>query len=503
MTSLPQELILKNSLVYDANNKIDGEKKDLLVRDGKIVDSLKNEQNAKVIDAKGCVTFPGFIDLRSHYFAQETIFNSILSHTYNIKLEYPKIRDIEQAALNHGFTFLCEMDVPIIQSKIALQNMHLSPFLDHAMIMDIGSNWSFITDFESEQAENNIGTIISLLLGLVKGYGVSTNCPYHQQFWKLQEISDNTKIPMLQLETGRIYDVLTKACHKNRIPVHFVSPYGKEDETINQMEVLKKLPQRHFTFSTVNQFFCNNRSEFIKFHASQENLTCDLTPFTLGTTCPLITRDRNFALQASKESKIPMATIDLEFDAEYYITGRVLRDKSPFLNTWVTFLRELQKNSDLRRVAISSNAPYHISMSEWPTHLYKLLSESQNEIGLLDLSAVLSANPAKILNLDARKGHLGTGADADFVCFSMNPEKIDQKSFVTTKIVVKNGIIIKQDSAFLTSPITPGRIYWSEGLFDPSLMKSVQAKMEKFYKRRFSLHLNALETSQTPLMEKI
>ncbi len=236
MSNESHEIILKNSIVYDAKCKIDGEKKDILISSGKIVDTLKNEQSAEVIDATGCITFPGFIDVRSHIFAQETMYHHLLSKTYNTRFENTGIKDFECAVIDKGFTFLCEMDVPLTQSKITLHNMELSSLLDHAMIMDIGSNWSFLGSFESESAIEDIANSISLLMGLVKGLGVSTNCPYHQQYWKLGEIKYDSKIPMIPLKSLQIYNILIKAASKNSIRPHFVSPYNKEDFSINQMD---------------------------------------------------------------------------------------------------------------------------------------------------------------------------------------------------------------------------------------------------------------------------
>ncbi len=126
MGNASQELILKNSIVYDAKNKTAGEKKDILVSKGKIVDTLKNEQSAQEIDANGCISFPGFIDLRTHFFAQETMYHQLLSQSHKTRLEHSTIMDVERAVLNQGFTFLCEMDVPITQSKITHRRLKVN-----------------------------------------------------------------------------------------------------------------------------------------------------------------------------------------------------------------------------------------------------------------------------------------------------------------------------------------------------------------------------------------
>jgi len=56
-------LLIKNGFIYDPLNNIDGEKMDIAVQEGKIVDKAGN---AEVIDASGMVVMPGGVDLHSH-----------------------------------------------------------------------------------------------------------------------------------------------------------------------------------------------------------------------------------------------------------------------------------------------------------------------------------------------------------------------------------------------------------------------------------------------------
>ena len=46
-----KDLIIKNGLVYDPSNNIDGEKKEIHIKDGIIVDKVNGD--AKIIDASG------------------------------------------------------------------------------------------------------------------------------------------------------------------------------------------------------------------------------------------------------------------------------------------------------------------------------------------------------------------------------------------------------------------------------------------------------------------
>ncbi|MEM3079595.1 MAG: amidohydrolase family protein, partial [Thermoproteota archaeon] len=57
-------LVIRNGLVYDPLNRVEGERMDIYVKDGKIVEGpLKN---AEVVDASHMVIMPGGVDVHSH-----------------------------------------------------------------------------------------------------------------------------------------------------------------------------------------------------------------------------------------------------------------------------------------------------------------------------------------------------------------------------------------------------------------------------------------------------
>ncbi len=53
-----------NGKVYDPANNIDGEIKEICIKDGKVVDSV--DDDAVVIDAQGMAVMPGGIDIHCH-----------------------------------------------------------------------------------------------------------------------------------------------------------------------------------------------------------------------------------------------------------------------------------------------------------------------------------------------------------------------------------------------------------------------------------------------------
>jgi formylmethanofuran dehydrogenase subunit A len=141
-------------------------------------------------------------------------------------------------------------------------------------------------------------------------------------------------------------------------------------------------------------------------------------------------------------------------------------------------------------------------MSDWPQKIAEIITP-RTGLTLFDLSALLSANPARLLGLGDRKGHLGAGADADIVCFSSNPEKIGMDTFNQPKFMIKSGFLIINNSKF-TYPSEPsGRIYWKSGIFKKDSIEKLRKKLNNFYDKRFSMHLSSLENRVTPNMEKL
>lgn len=64
------ELLVKNGFVYDPLNCVNGEKMEIAVKDGKIVESV-NDRKAKKIDASGMTVMPGGVDIHTHIAGSE------------------------------------------------------------------------------------------------------------------------------------------------------------------------------------------------------------------------------------------------------------------------------------------------------------------------------------------------------------------------------------------------------------------------------------------------
>ena len=57
-------LLIKNGIVYDPLNGVDGEVMDICVKNGRIVEKI-DEHNAQIIDASEMIVMPGGVDIHT------------------------------------------------------------------------------------------------------------------------------------------------------------------------------------------------------------------------------------------------------------------------------------------------------------------------------------------------------------------------------------------------------------------------------------------------------
>jgi len=64
VSSLSNEIVVRNGFVFDPTHRIDGDRMDIFIRDGKIVEKV-DENTAKEIDASGMLVMAGGVDIHN------------------------------------------------------------------------------------------------------------------------------------------------------------------------------------------------------------------------------------------------------------------------------------------------------------------------------------------------------------------------------------------------------------------------------------------------------
>ncbi|HID20404.1 MAG TPA: formylmethanofuran dehydrogenase subunit A, partial [Methanophagales archaeon] len=146
------EVLIKNGVVYDPINGVKGEKKDICIRDGKVVESVANP---KVIDAEGRVVMPGGVDIHSHIaggkvnsgrlFRPEDGRKGLEAKTKVCRMQsgysVPNTFATGYRYAKMGYTFVMEAAMPPLAARHTHEELIDIPILDNAALPLIDNNW--------------------------------------------------------------------------------------------------------------------------------------------------------------------------------------------------------------------------------------------------------------------------------------------------------------------------------------------------------------------------
>src|SRR5574341_920026 len=114
------ELIIRNGAVYDPVNGIKGDKTDISIKDGKIVDRVSSK--ASVIDAGGRLVMAGGVDAHSHIAGP---------NVYAMGYRYAQM----------GYTTVFEAAQAIMKARHTHEELEEIPIIDKGALTLFGSNW--------------------------------------------------------------------------------------------------------------------------------------------------------------------------------------------------------------------------------------------------------------------------------------------------------------------------------------------------------------------------
>ncbi len=190
-----RDLIIKNGIVYDPLNNIDGEKIEIHIKDGKIVDKVDGD--AKVIDASGMIVLPGGVDIHSHIAGAKVNVGRALrpedkvsefneAHTkltragtgYSVPSTW--VTGYRYAKL--GFTTVIEPAMPLLEARHTHEEFLEIPIIDKAAFPLFGNNW-FVMEYIREKEFEKLAAYINWILQVTKGYAIKIVNPGGVENW--------------------------------------------------------------------------------------------------------------------------------------------------------------------------------------------------------------------------------------------------------------------------------------------------------------------------------
>ena len=452
------EYIIKNGHVFDPVQGIKGDKADVAIKDGKIVDKVGS--GAKVIDAKGKTVMAGAVEIHAHiagpkvnlgriYRPEDKLFtytptkgnermgggNSIPT-TFKTGYLYAKM----------GYTTAMEAAMPPLFSRHVHEEIRDTPIIDEGAFPVLGNNW-FVMEYLKNHEIENTAAYIAWLLRATKGYAIKVVNPGGTEAWAwgLNCLSVNDPVPYFDITPAEIVKGLIEANeylglpHSMHIHPNNLGNPGNYTTTLDTLKLASGFKAKnkfgreqvlHLTHTQFHSYGGDNWGNFeskakdvIDYVNKNKNITIDTGNVTLDETTTM-TADGPFEHHLTELNHLKWANVDVELETA---AGVVPYIYSPNISVcaiqWAIGLELPLMAKDPMRCFITTDHPNAGPFTRYPRvfkwlmstkareeqinafkHKDKVLSQTSigeldREITLYELAQMTRAGPAKSLGL--------------------------------------------------------------------------------------------------------
>ncbi len=542
-------ILIKNGIVYDPLNNIDGEIMDIAVYDGKIVEKL---ENAKIINAAGMVVMPGGVDIHSHIAGAKVNAGRLLRPEDHYKDVEPKTAET-RSGVGHsipstfttgyryarmGWTTVMEPAMPPLKAKHTHEELNDTPMIDKGAYPLLGSNWFVLEHLRAKKYEE-CAAYIAWMMNATKGYAIKIVNPGGLEAWgfgrNVRDIDD--PVPNFDITPREIIQGLCKVNKLLNMPhtihVH-TNNLGKPGNYITTLETMKcvedlaadEKPIIHLTHCQFSAFaghdwrtFQSASEEICKYVNSHSHVTLDMGQIVFTDTTTM-TADGPFQFILYQITGNKWVNNDVEIETSSGIVPFHYKRKSYVHATqWTVGLELALQIKNPWKIFLTTDHPNAGPFTAYPKIIAWLMSRKarddvmkkinkkarrkallsllDREYTLYEVAIATRAGQAKALGLKD-KGHLGVGADADIAIYNLDMEKsnlakqpvVIRRAFKNAAYTIKNGEIVVKNGEVVKS--VNGKTYWANVKSSPSLLEiepELQKVFEEYYTVKYENYL--------------
>jgi formylmethanofuran dehydrogenase subunit A len=479
------EYLIRNGHVFDPLQGIKGDRKDIGIKDGKIVEASDLSSSAKAIDAKGMTVMAGALEIHAHvagpkvnvgrwYRPEDKLFKSHkLSKATRIEggFSIPTVFKTGYDYARMGYTFAMEAAMPPLYARHVHEEIHDTPIIDEAALPVLGNNW-FVMEYLKNKEVENSAAYVAWLLRQTKGYGIKIVNPGGTEAWAwgLNCLTIHDPVPYFDITPAEIVSGLIETNEHLGLP-HSVHIHGNNlgnpgnyTVTLDTLKLAKgfkpknKFGRKQVMHATHLQFhsyggdswgnFESRAKEIMDLVNRSKNITIDLGCVTLDETTTM-TADGPFEHHLTELNHLKWANVDVELETA---AGVVPYIYSPNIVVnaiqWAIGLELALYCKDPMRCFVSTDHPNAGPFTRYPRVITWLMSRKardaqikafknsdkvvsatnianlDREISLYELAGMTRAGPAQALGLSAGYGGLATGMNADVAIYNLNPAKM-------------------------------------------------------------------------------
>jgi formylmethanofuran dehydrogenase subunit A len=521
-------LRIRGGRVFDPANGIDGEVRDIGVRDGRIVALDPREPVAQEIDASGCIVMAGGIDLHSHIGGGKVNLARLLlpedhrrgldaAPLHDNALELPSCGTCTPGTLATGYRY-AEMGYtaafePAMSAGNARQ-AHLEmgdvPILDHGAYVMLGNDEVFLRLLHDGAPPEAIRDYVGWVVDATKAMGVKVVNPGGISAFKFNQRKldvDEAHVHW-QVTPRRIVQALSRAIHELGLahPLHIhasnLGVPGNIDSTLATIDALDGL-RGHLTHVQFHAYGTEGPKKFSSAALrlaeavnANPNVSIDVGQILFGQTVTASGDTMRQHANADLGSPRKWIGADIECDAGCGVVPFRYREQS-YVNAlqWAIGLELFLLVDDPWRVVLTTDHPNGAPFTSYP-HLMRLLmdksfrdeqlarlhpdvaanaalKEIKRELTLSEIAILTRAAPARLLGL-ADRGHLGIGAAADIAVYRERGDA--EATFSQAAWLFKDGVPVVRDGRVVAAPV--GGTHFATPGFDPFIERKIDEATE-------------------------
>jgi formylmethanofuran dehydrogenase subunit A len=513
------QLIIKNGFVYDPLNGVDGEKLDIFIKDGRIVEKVA-EKKAEVIDASGMIVMPGGVDIHCHIAGAEVNSGRLLrpeDHVKDVEVKTALTRSGVGYSIpstfttgyrysRMGYTTIMNPSMPPLEARHTHEELDDTPMLDKASYPLLG-DWWFVLEHLRDGLLEECAAHVAWIMSATKGYAIKIVNPGGSEAWSsgrnMRNIDDS--VPHFNITPREIIRGLCKVNKLLNLPhtihVH-TNNLGKPGNYMTALETMKCVedlaegdhPVIHITHSQFSAYkgsdwrtMSSGAEEVAKYVNRHSHVTLDMGQviFTDTTT---MTADGPFQYGLYGLTGNKWVNHDVETETTAGIVPfRYKRKSAVHATQWSIGLELALLVRDPWKICMTTDHPNGGPFTSYPRIITWLMSQVarkkmlmkisrrarrnsllpsiDREYSFSEIATVTRVGQAKILGLK-QKGHLGVGADADVAVYDVNPELVDssrkyktvRRAFRKAAYTIKGGEVVVKDGE-IVKPVY-GKTFW-------------------------------------------
>jgi len=519
-------LKLAGGRVYDPANEVDGQVRDLYVRDGRLVGPpMPEERIDRVYELTGRVVMAGAIDMHTHIGGGKlNIARAMLPEDHRGDLVART--GLTRASAGHaapgtlatgyryaemGYTACFEPAVLPVNARQAHLEMGDTPMVDKGGYIMLGSDDFLLRLMAANEDQRLINDYVAWMLNATHGIGIKVVNPGGISAFKFNQrkLDLDEKHSFYGVTPRDVLRVLSRAVHELGVP-HPLHVHGSNlglpgnvDTTLGTIRASEGLPI-HLTHIQFHSYGTEGDRQFSSAAArvaeainGTPNASCDVGQILFGQTvtasADAMAQHRNSGLAHPNK----FVVMDIECDAGCGVVPFKYRDKN-FVNAlqWAIGLEIFLLATDPWRVFLTTDHPNGAPFTTYP-HLIRLLmdrsfrndrlqmlhSDAQamttlgsldREYSLYEIAILTRAAPARILGI-ADLGHLGPGARADITVYQDEPDR--ERMFSTPEYVFKDGEVVVRDGRVV-------KVVWGRyHLVKPAYDRGIEGRLRDYFDR--------------------